>query len=368
MLNGTSENSNCVYCEYNALVDSLFCFFATGSFIRGLDIVVVALVVIWYWQNAVSVLLFVAVDAERARWSVMPERWVCAWEVTRVQRASDWAGFVNVTTLPCQKEHCHNSGHLLSHSSLTPFPLSSIPDQRRHHLSSPVITKKRPHESQHSSHPLGDPSENNTSLALLTRRIQDAALYIQLPDMPPSQFTPTSISVPRAHFSHSAGRNRTADCRAWAPCISAPNPPAHDTLDRPGAIPITRAAATGQRSTPPCLVLAYLTCDRARSVYDQIIPSPSSPCRRRVLAARSSRRSVPRQAADVYLPAQQPPLTRHPQAGDGRVASLPRRLLCHRRCCSVCESGSQLASHTVKWERERDGSAQRPGNAHARRR
>ena len=40
--NKVSESSNCVYCEYNALVDIMFCFFATGSFIGGLVIAVVA--------------------------------------------------------------------------------------------------------------------------------------------------------------------------------------------------------------------------------------------------------------------------------------------------------------------------------------
>lgn len=73
-------------------------------------------------------------DPERPRWSMMPKRRVLRFEVTRVQRASDWVGFVNVTTLACQKEHRHNLVTSF-HIPLAPFPLSSIPQSRRHHLS-----------------------------------------------------------------------------------------------------------------------------------------------------------------------------------------------------------------------------------------
>lgn len=168
----------------------------------------------------------------------------------------------------CQRDDAAVSEGALSQFWSPPFTFLSDPLSPFFHprskAPSPVITKKRPHESQHSSHlPLGDPSENNTSLAHLTRRIQDAALYN--PRYTPIAFHPNIYFRPPRAYSHSTGRNRTADCRAWAPCISAPNPPAHDTLDRPGAIAITRAAATAQRSAPPYLVLAYLTCDRARS-------------------------------------------------------------------------------------------------------
>ncbi|KFY70868.1 hypothetical protein V499_08928 [Pseudogymnoascus sp. VKM F-103] len=49
------------------------------------------------------------------------------------------------------------------------------------------------------------------------------------------------------------------------------------------------------------------------------------PCRRRVPSAVDPNP----QAADVELPAQQPPLTRRPQPGYGRDAPQPRRLECH---------------------------------------
>lgn len=61
-------------------------------------------------------------------------------EVTRVQRASDWVGFVNVTTLACQKEHRHNLVTSF-HIPLTPFPLPFIPNPGAitcHHKKTPA--------------------------------------------------------------------------------------------------------------------------------------------------------------------------------------------------------------------------------------
>lgn len=60
-------------------------------------------------------------------------------DVTRVQRASDWIGVVNVTTLACQKEPSSQFGHLLSHS-YGPFPLCYIPNPGANTPSQAIIT------------------------------------------------------------------------------------------------------------------------------------------------------------------------------------------------------------------------------------
>lgn len=140
-------------------------------------------------------------------------------------------------------------GHLLSHSSdpLSPFSFSQ---SRRYHLSSQNARMNR-------SIPHIPPSAIRRKITRRSLFSRDAsrALYIQLSDIPPShRFYPNIYFWPLARaFSHSAGHNRTADCRAWAPCISAPNlSPRYPRSPRRD-----HWRSSGPTETPPCLVLAY---------------------------------------------------------------------------------------------------------------
>lgn len=103
----------------------------------------------------------------------------------------------------CQRDDAAVSEGALSQFWSPPFTFLSGPLSPFFHprskAPSPVITKKRPHESQHSSH-----------LSAIRRKITRRSpisrgafkmLHCTVPDIPPSHFTPTSISVPRAHLA-----------------------------------------------------------------------------------------------------------------------------------------------------------------------
>ena len=144
-----------------ALVDSCFAFLRLDNLFWGLRYCYLLLFVIDKCGFSVGSR---GCDAERARRSLMPQRWVCAWEVTRVQRASDWTGFVNVTTLACQKEPSSQS-RSPPFTFLIPSPLpdplspfSPITNPGLHHLSSPTKKNARMNGNIPRITPLGDPS------------------------------------------------------------------------------------------------------------------------------------------------------------------------------------------------------------------
>lgn len=146
------------------------------------------------------------------------------------------------------------------HIPLDPFPLSSIPRSRRHHLSSPP---KRPHEIAAFLIPLGDPSGNNTSLTLLTRA--SSTVY------PTVRYNPMHFN-PNIHLFLVPSRTLAILPAAIVQLTAVRGLPAFQPPTHPQPQPTIPSIAqtrslrsNGPADTPPCPALAYLPADRRRS-------------------------------------------------------------------------------------------------------